>query len=131
MIDAEELLHGMGFSDVLVVDPFKLKTATDVVYKAITSPGSHAIIFRRACPLSVKQPTADLQSIVRIDTKKCRGEDCRICLTELNCPALAWNAQEKQVLVDQALCVGCDVCIEVCPHDAIKSHPYKAKEGTS
>ncbi|MFW9934125.1 MAG: thiamine pyrophosphate-dependent enzyme [Candidatus Thorarchaeota archaeon] len=120
-IDAEKLLQGIGISNVSVVDPFNLKVATDTVYKAITSKGSHVIIFRRACPLSVKQPTTKLQSIVQIDTMNCRGEECLLCLTELNCPALSWDSQNKLVIVDESLCVGCDVCIQVCPHKAITS----------
>lgn len=122
-IDVEKMLEGIGVSNVTVVDPFDLKVATDTVYKAITSKGSHVIIFRRACPLSVKQPTTELESIVHIDESNCRGEDCLICLTELNCPALGWDSQNKLVIVDEALCVGCNVCIQVCPHKAIKSIP--------
>jgi indolepyruvate ferredoxin oxidoreductase alpha subunit len=120
-IDIKKLIQSIGFK-VTVIDPFDLKDATDAVYNAITSKGSQAIIFQRACPLSVKQPTAELKSIVHIDKSKCRGEKCRICLTELNCPALVWDSQEKLVKVDEALCVGCDVCIQVCPHHAITSH---------
>ena len=129
-IQIEDLLNSIGLSDVKVIDPFDLKVATDAVYKAITTIGSHAIIFRRACPLSVRQPTADLQSIVKISAKKCRGEECRICLTELNCPALVWDSDADIVAVEEALCVGCDVCISVCPHNAITSALKDMKEGS-
>ncbi|MFX1576800.1 MAG: thiamine pyrophosphate-dependent enzyme, partial [Promethearchaeota archaeon] len=127
-IDVEKLLQGIGIANVSVVDPFNLKVATDTVYKAITSKGSHVIIFRRACPLSVKQPTTKLQSIVQIDASNCRGEDCLLCLTELNCPALSWDSQNKLVIIDEALCVGCNVCIQVCPHKAITSIPRTHSE---
>ena len=130
-IDIEKLLRSLDFSKVTIIDPFNLKAATDAVYNAITSEGSQAIIFQRACPLSVKQPTAELQSIVHIDKTKCHGEECRICLTELNCPALAWDSQEKLVVVDEALCVGCDVCIQVCPHNAITSQSKKLTEDST
>jgi indolepyruvate ferredoxin oxidoreductase alpha subunit len=128
MINVEELLYSIGFVDVIVVDPYDLRTATDIVYKAITSPGSHAIVFRRACPLSIKQPTAELLPSVRIDAEKCRGDDCRICLTELNCPALIWDTEEKRVTVDEALCVGCNVCIQVCPYNAIHANVEKTED---
>jgi indolepyruvate ferredoxin oxidoreductase alpha subunit len=127
-IKIEELLDSIGFPDVTVLDPYDLKAATDAVFNAITATGSHVIIFRRACPLSVKEPTTEVLSIVQIDERKCRGEDCRICLNDLNCPALVWDSLKKRVVVDEALCVGCDVCIQVCPHNAITSHLKSSKE---
>jgi indolepyruvate ferredoxin oxidoreductase alpha subunit len=121
VINIEELLHSIGFSDVTVIDPFKIKAATNIVYKAITSTGSHAIIFRRPCPLSIKSPTAvDEVPLVSV-SEKCQGSKCRICITDLNCPALLWDIKGDRAQVDPALCVGCNVCIEICPHDAI--HP--------
>lgn len=121
LINIEALLHSMGFPDATVVDPYEIQEATQAIYKAITSPGSHAIIFRRPCPLSIQQPTTEIPTIVEIDPTKCEGASCQICLKELNCPALTWNEETNQVLVDAALCIGCDVCIQVCPHHAISS----------
>jgi len=122
IINIEDLLHSIGFSDVTVIDPFELKAATDLVFKAITSPGSHAIIFRRPCPLSIKTPTAvDVVPLVAI-SENCKGSNCQICVTDLNCPALIWDAEKDRAQVDPALCVGCNFCIDVCPHNAI--HPF-------
>ncbi|MFX0168484.1 MAG: thiamine pyrophosphate-dependent enzyme [Candidatus Hodarchaeota archaeon] len=122
VIHIEELLHSIGFTNVSIIDPFEIKTATDRVYKAITSPGSHAIIFRRPCPLSIRSPTMvhDVPS-VDIASEKCQGSKCQICVTDLNCPALIWNAKLDMVKVDPVLCVGCNVCLQICPHGAI--HP--------
>lgn len=131
-IDMKDLLQSIGFSRVAVVDPYNLKEATEIVFKAITSPGSHAIIFRRPCPLSIQYPTTtELEPIVKVDPKKCRGDECKICLTELSCPALIWNVDKKIVFVDSALCVGCNVCIKICPHNAIQTEQDKVvEEGT-
>jgi indolepyruvate ferredoxin oxidoreductase alpha subunit len=131
IINIEELLQSIGFSDVTVIDPFELKAATDLVYKAITSAGCHAIVFRRPCPLSIKSPTAVADIPLVSVSENCKGSKCRICVTDLNCPAIIWNNRDDRAQVDPALCVGCNVCIEVCPHDAIHSVDSSTQEETA
>jgi indolepyruvate ferredoxin oxidoreductase, alpha subunit len=57
-----------------------------------------------------------------VDPAKCRGEDCgcnRFCNRVFKCPGLIWNGATGKAEIDQAICAGCGVCIDVCPHFAI------------
>jgi indolepyruvate ferredoxin oxidoreductase alpha subunit len=130
IIDIEKLLRGVGFTDVVVVDPYRVTPSINAVYKAITTPGSHAIIFRRACPLAVRQPVAAPRKVVtpRVEAAKCLGAECRFCVAEFNCPALVLDPETNRVNLDSLLCVGCEVCTQVCPHHAIVPRGKKTKE---
>jgi len=130
VIDIEKLLKGLGFADVAVIDPYRVTPSINAVYKAITTPGSHAIIFRRACPLTIRQPVAAAERAVapRIDAAKCLGAECRLCVTEFNCPALVLDSETNRVHLDSLLCVGCHVCTSICPHHAIVATRKRAKE---
>ena len=35
------------------------------------------------------------------------------------CPAISFKSKEKLVCIDKNQCVGCEVCSQVCPKDAI------------
>jgi len=130
VIDIEKLLKGLGFTDVVVVDPYSVTPSTNAVYKAITTPGSHAIIFRRVCPLAIRQPvTATGRTVApHIDAAKCLGAQCRLCVAEFNCPALILDPETNRVHLDSLLCVGCGVCTRICPHHAIVATRKRAKE---
>jgi indolepyruvate ferredoxin oxidoreductase alpha subunit len=130
IVDIEKLLRGVGFTDVVVVDPYRVRSSINAVYKAITTPGSHAIIFRRACPLAIRQPVAVPGRPVapRVEAAKCLGGECRFCVAEFNCPALFLDPETNRVQLDSLLCVGCEVCTQICPHHAIIASGKKAKE---
>ena len=34
-------------------------------------------------------------------------------------PGLIWDPEAKQTRIDEFVCVGCGVCAQVCPHNAI------------
>ncbi len=130
ILDIKQIINGLGFSDVTVVDPYQIDRSIQTVYRAITTKGTHVIIFRRQCPLAIRQPTLSTEelSIPAIDSSKCRGDKCGICYTEFNCPAIIWDSDLKSVNIDSLQCVGCDVCIKVCTHQAITSTRRNNKE---
>ena len=35
------------------------------------------------------------------------------------CPAISFKSEEKSVFIDKNQCLGCEVCSQVCPKDAI------------
>jgi indolepyruvate ferredoxin oxidoreductase, alpha subunit len=54
---------------------------------------------------------------VCIDKEKCTN--CMICIKNFGCPALTLS-DEGKVMINDAQCNGCDVCISICPSEAIK-----------
>lgn len=116
------LLKSIGFRDVAVVDPFELKESTDAVYKAMMSPTSSAIVFRRECALITNRERIQSGKPApryTVDTDKCIGEKCNMCSVQFNCPACVWDSELDKARIDEVLCNGCGVCVQVCPTKAI------------
>jgi indolepyruvate ferredoxin oxidoreductase alpha subunit len=51
-------------------------------------------------------------------TEDCTG--CRHCLEDFECPGLALIEATDQVTIDTVRCIGCGVCVHVCPAGAIE-----------
>ena len=110
-IDLEALCHALGINRVRVVDPYDLKTCEAVVMEEIEANEPSVIISRRPCAL-LKSVKANPPLIV--DEDKCRS--CKMCM-KIGCPAISMkNGKAK---IDATLCVGCDVCKQLCAFDAI------------
>ena len=75
------------------------------------------IIARRPCALlkTVKHNTP-----LVVNTDKCTG--CRACM-RIGCPAI--SMKKGKAFVDKTLCVGCDVCTQMCHFNSFERH----KEG--
>jgi indolepyruvate ferredoxin oxidoreductase, alpha subunit len=79
--------------------------------------GSVAVIVaRHPCLLDGEarkaQPVFDMEV-----TEHCTV--CRHCLDNFECPALVFDEPGGRVAIDQVRCVGCGVCLHVCPEGAI------------
>ncbi|MBW2277301.1 MAG: indolepyruvate ferredoxin oxidoreductase subunit alpha [Deltaproteobacteria bacterium] len=66
---------------------------------------------------------------VRAEAERCLScgqcARCNNCLDNFGCPAI--YKRDGQVMIDQTLCIGCGVCAQLCPNDAIV--PVKAGAG--
>jgi indolepyruvate ferredoxin oxidoreductase alpha subunit len=51
---------------------------------------------------------------LKVDADKCRT--CKMCM-KLGCPSIA--IKDGKAHIDDTLCVGCEVCSQLCPFDAI------------
>ena len=110
-IDLEALCHALGINRVRVVDPYDLKTCEAVVMEEIEANEPSVIISRRPCAL-LKSVKANPP--LTVDETKCRS--CKMCM-KIGCPAISMkNGKAK---IDATLCVGCDVCKQLCAFDAI------------
>ncbi len=110
-IDLAELSSALGVDSVQVVDPYDLKETKETIQEELNKDEISVIVARRACALlkSVERKTP-----FKVDAEKCR--DCGQCL-DIGCPAISKG--EGQAVIDDYLCTGCGVCVQVCPFDAI------------
>ena len=112
-VDLEALCKAVGIKRVRVVDPYNIAECEKAVLEETASDEASVIISRRPCVLlkSVKA-----KSPVKVDADKCKG--CKKCMT-LGCPAI--SIKNKKAVIDHTLCVGCDVCKQLCAFGAIES----------
>ncbi len=105
-----ETVKTMGVKNVSVVDPFNLKELQKVLSEETAREELSVVIAKRPCVLIDKNAIKPSLKI----TSDCRN--CGKCM-KLGCPALIKG--ENTVTVSSALCVGCGLCVDVCPFGAI------------
>lgn len=109
----EALLLAAGASSVRAVDPLEHQAAKAAVRQAAGEKGLRAIIFRSPCIALEKGKPGFF-----VDSEACAG--CRVCISDLGCPALIWREEEQKAAVEPSLCYGCSLCAQVCPVGAIR-----------
>lgn len=57
-----------------------------------------------------------MQLAIQVYNEKCIG--CRAC-TRTGCPAITFDKVSEKSKMNLELCVGCEVCLQVCPVKAI------------
>ena len=112
-IDPVDVLKAVGYKTVKVVDPCDLKAMGEVVSEAENSQEPYAIVTKRPCVLIKGLPPFETKCIVNKD--KCKK--CKMCL-KVGCPAIFFK--DGTSYIDQSMCVGCEVCMQVCKFDAIE-----------
>jgi len=121
-VDIEGVCRAFG-AKVEVTDPFDLEGSKQKMLQALADPeGAKVLIMRRKCAmLKPKDEKAPYQ--VRVQSEKCIGDDCgchRLCTRVFKCPGLIWDQKGGKAKVDEAICIGCGVCAEICPEGAIR-----------
>ena len=111
-IRIEDVLHALGYQNVILVDPQDLAAMQKAVDDALASEVPVAIVARRPCLLIKRIPQE--RGLCVVDTDKCIG--CKKCL-KVGCPAVMIKGKKSSI--DPTQCVGCTVCAQVCPVGAI------------
>jgi indolepyruvate ferredoxin oxidoreductase alpha subunit len=110
-VDFVALCKALGVKRITEVDPFDVDRVKELIKTEIAAPEPSVIITKRPCALIIKNTEKPLQ------VQDCTG--CKMCL-KLGCPALSFDEENETAQVDQALCTGCGLCINVCKFDALR-----------
>lgn len=116
----EDLCRSLGVHTV-VGDPFDLDAATRTIVDLLEEEGTKVLILRRECALVTAKRTTERPKI-RVVSEQCIGEECgcnRLCTRVFRCPGLNWSGETGKAKIDEAICSGCGVCVDVCPSGAI------------
>ncbi|MEM2215691.1 MAG: indolepyruvate ferredoxin oxidoreductase subunit alpha [Nitrososphaerota archaeon] len=112
-LSLEKVVRGLGAEKIVVADPYKYKDFVETVRELINQPGLKVIISKRACAILAKK--TGVGQVCWIDPEKCTN--CLACVKTTGCPAL--TLLEKRVDIIESECVGCTLCMQVCPYNAI------------
>jgi indolepyruvate ferredoxin oxidoreductase alpha subunit len=116
MISIEDVVRGCGVKDIHVVKPLNTKKTIESVRKAMEYDGISVIISKEVCPLFAKAVGQKKKARpFYINTEKCKNH--RLCIDKLACPAMFLDGDK--VSIDKNLCIGCTLCAQICPENAI------------
>ena len=118
-VSIEAVVRAIGVEHVTVVKPFKVKKSIAAIREALQHKGVSVIISQESCTLYARGLKQLKKRAFQV-TARCKNH--RDCINDLACPA--FFLQGSQVHIDADACVGCAVCAQICPENAIV--PVKA-----
>ncbi len=112
-IDIEGLCKAIGINRVIVVDPYNIEETTEAIKKEMALDEPSVIIARGPC---IIRERIKFNAPYVVDTKACIK--CGMC-HRVGCPAIEKDEDGKSH-INPLLCIGCDVCRQVCKPGAIQ-----------
>jgi len=120
-ISIEEAVRGLGVQHVTVVRPYRVKKSVEAIKEALNFKGVSVVISQEICTLYAKG-LKQLKARPFYISDKCKNH--RDCINEIACPA--FFIVDEKVTIDPVACVGCMVCAQICPENAIL--PVRSEE---
>ncbi|MBM3133728.1 MAG: indolepyruvate ferredoxin oxidoreductase subunit alpha [Chloroflexi bacterium] len=117
-VDIETFVRAMGIEHVRRVNAFDVKAVEKSVKEAVAFDGPSVVIMDGPCVFIELERVPPFE----VDLEKCNG--CSLCF-RLGCPAIIRTDKldartgRPKAEIDPVLCVGCDMCRQVCPRRAI------------
>jgi indolepyruvate ferredoxin oxidoreductase alpha subunit len=119
-IDIEAVVRALGVEDVRIVDALDVKAVDEAIKEAVKADDRPSVVIVRGDCVFTKGFRR--KQVVEVDLDACNG--CGLCF-RVGCPAILKSAEldakskRPKAAIDSLLCVGCDVCLQVCPRKAI------------
>jgi len=110
----EDVARSLGVEFVEVTNPYNLEETTSALRKALAFEGAAVVVTRGECMLQILRRERKYKEPYVVT------EDCAACgeCIRLGCPAITFSATEGAG-IDPILCVGCDLCAQLCPCGAM------------
>ncbi len=121
-VSIEKIVEGCGVNFIRIVDPYDLQSLIQALkeagkYAFHDEKGVAVVIARRPCIME-KSGKGAFKKVSVYVSDNCTG--CLLCTDRFECPAIIPSAPKEPVKIDNVLCVGCGVCVDVCPYGAIE-----------
>jgi len=113
-VNIEKLVRTLGVEHVSIVKPFKVKKSIEIIREALEYKGVSVIISQEPCALYAKSLNLLKPRAFKV-SDKC--VDHRDCINTIACPS--FYLEDGKVKIDADTCVGCAVCAQICPENAI------------
>ena len=124
-VSIEKIADAFGFKRIRTLNPYEVKKTQEVIKEELQADEPSLIIARAPCALlKVGRILPDKPLHIKADV--CVG--CKACINT-GCPALEFvkieepaegDKRKGYARINEALCVGCRTCFEVCKNDAIE-----------
>ncbi|MBC7341968.1 MAG: 4Fe-4S binding protein [Clostridia bacterium] len=113
----DKIASAMG-AKVYYIEPYDIEATKNTFLEAAKEPGTKVVIAKAPCFLRSSRLGIKTfpERVVKVDPERCNG--CKVCINDFGCPALIFK--DGKVHIDEATCVHCGLCADVCKRGAIK-----------
>ena len=113
-VNIEKLVRALGVEHVSVIKPFKVKKSIETIREALEYKGVSVILSQEPCALYAKSLKLLKPRAFKVSD---RCIDHKDCVNSIACPS--FYIEDGRVKIDADTCVGCAVCAQICPENAI------------